>query len=660
MTASPLPEPAPLPRWLSPHAAFASAIAPAPKQAELVAAEVVRRGKAQPRLDRALAEGAIRADAVAEEGAWDDGPVTLYLPAGRVEALLDSLGDEVEVWSVGRPLPLAAAQPTPAGRPPAARLPRPDAPVVAVIDDGIGWLNQRFCRIDPQAAPGAPLRTRFAAVWLQAFAPSPHGPGLGAGRVLHSAEIDALLAQGDRLEEAAEYRRVNGPLYGPTRPRMSEHSTSHGTHTLDLAAGADPWGADPVRDWPLLAVQLPPEAVDDTAGTALEPMLVRGVRWCLRQARAMGGSGPVIVNISYATFAGPKDGTKAVEAQIARAVDLFRAQTGRQARVVLAWGNARRTRQAARLVLAPGAAERLDWRLPPDDHTASHLEIRPDRPADLNRLTLALTPPGGGAAQVIGPIPADTFVPVVDAAGRAVGRFARIGPRPTAPGVVTPAHAVLSMAPTEEDGTRPRAPHGAWGLALSATGNRPCALRLEVQRDDTAMGYRANGRQSTLDHPLAEGPDPETGGWGAPAAGCPITFEGTHSSFVTSPSPCLIAVAAARADRLRPARYSAQGAAWTKPGPDLAALGDRGPARPGLVAAATFSGGARMLDGSSAAAARATRVLALHLSGPGPKPPAGPAEIAALVAGWGSPAAPADAARLGAGVLTGPADPPRL
>ena len=663
MSASPSPDPRPLPRWSSPFDDWAEALARPVKAAatRLVPAEVCRRGKAQPVLDAALAAGEIRADATADDEG--DEAMTLFLDPATAAVTLDRLGDEVAVLSLGRPRSLVPAQPEPAAgsRAPAPPL-RKDVPVVAVIDDGIGWLNQRFCRRNPGAAADAPLRTRFHAVWLQSFAISPQGAQVVGGRILRRAEIDVHLALGERLEEETAYRRLNAQLYDPETPRMSSHSTSHGTHTLDLAAGADPCGADPARDWPLLAVQLPPEAGGDTAGAALGPTVGGGGRWCLKEARAMGGTGPLIINISYATFAGPKDGTKAVEAQIARAVDQWQARTGRQARVVLAWGNARRSRQAARLVLTPGnPAQALDWRLPPDDYTASYLEFRPDQPADLDRLALVLTPPGPGAApQVIGPIPPDTFLPVTDAAGRPAGRFARVGPRVTAPGITTPAHAVLAMAPTEEDGPRPRAPHGAWGLSLSAGGTRPLALRLEVQRDDTAMGYRQNGRQSRLDHPLAEGRDDETAGQGAPGPGCPVTFAGTHSSFVTSPSPCLIAVAAARADNLSPARYSAEGAAWTKAGPEIAALGDRGPARPGLAAAATHSGGARMLDGTSAAAARASRVLALHLSGPAPHPAPGPAEIAALVAGWGVAASAADAARVGAGVLTAPADPPRL
>ncbi|QYK42931.1 MAG: hypothetical protein KF887_07490 [Paracoccaceae bacterium] len=608
---------------------------------------------------RALAAGTIRVDATTGD-----------LPEDPDETVLIYWQDEgagapafAEVVADGAMVELSPDDPDPAESQ-AAPVARQSAPaaapvsaIVAVIDDGIGFLNARFCRSDPAMESGLPLRTRFHAVWLQSLRAVP-GPGgtLAAGRVLRRPAIDALLSQGTRLEEAATYRRLNTQLLRPGAPRLSERGTSHGTHVLDLAAGALPDDtADPARDWALLAVQLPPEAVDDTAGTWLEPLLVQAVRWCLRQAEAVDATAPVIINISYATFAGPKDGTKAVEALIARAVDRWRARTGREARVVLAFGNARLTRQAARLSVAADAPASLDWRLPPDDHTASYLEIRPDRPKSLSRLTLGLTPPGAQAAQVIAPLAADTYAEVADGAGQAVGRLYHIGARRTAPGVTTPAHLLLAMAPTSEHGTRPRAPHGGWRLDLSATGGNPVALRIEVQRDDTPMGYRLNGRQSYLDHPGAEGWDTETHDYGAPEPGCPITRAGTHSSFATAPSAAVITVGAARDDTRAPSRYAAEGADFTaRSGPDLAALGDRSPLAPGLVGSGTFSGSGRALDGSSAAAARVTRALALHLAA-GPSTP-GAAEIGALVAAWGQPAAPALANRLGAGVLTDPRD----
>lgn len=662
---TPEPKPRPLPCGTSAYADWSRTIAAA-GSARVARPGVLRGALVVPRdptaLRRAAEAGVVMIDA-SLPGLPDDPqePCLIYwtdtdpgLPEGGIAALADVLAES-------HPVTLEhAAAPDPDPEPARSlRLaPGPSGPIVAVIDDGIGFLNARFCVADPGPRGGLPFRTRFHAVWLQSLRATPApGGGLATGRILTRARIDAMLARGQRLEEAATYRALNRALLHPMAPRLSERGTSHGTHVLDLAAGAWPEdAADPVRTWPLLAVQLPPEAVDDTAGTLLEPLLVQGVRWCLRQAEAISDMAPVVINISYATFAGPKDGTKAIEAQMARAVALWRARTGREARIVLAFGNARLTRQAARLTLAPGAAQGLRWHLPPDDFTASYLELRPDAPADMARLTLTLTPPGG-AAQVIGPMPPESWVPVTDAAGAEVGRFYHIGPRVTAPGTVSPAHGVLAMAPTEAEAPRPRAAHGGWGVALSVTGSAPAALRLEVQRDDTPMGYRLNGRQSYLDHPLAEGWDDEGRDYGAPLPGCPITRAGTHSSFVTSSEPAIISVGAARDDTRAASRYSATGAAWTVPGPDLAALADRSPGgAPALVASGTFSGSGRSLDGSSAAAARVTRALALHLSA-GPSAP-GPAEIAALVAAHGQPAT--DPARLGAGVLTAPRETVRL
>lgn len=577
------------------------------------------------------------------DGAEDDDAFLVAWPAG--DGLPAALHDAVEVLLRGPRLARLAevtAPPVPQPQHPKAD----PTPIVAVIDDGIGFLNARFRRAAADHPGGT--RTRFHAVWLQSFAVT---AARQIGRVLTAPEIDAMLAAGDRLEEDAVYRTLNRSLF-PANPhgvthRATDRAQGHGTAILDLAAGATPGHGDPVEDMPLLAVQLAPEAVDNTAGTQLEPLLVQGVRWCLRQARQISETAPIVINISFATFAGPKDGSKAVEALIARAVDRWSARTGREARVVLAFGNARRSRQAARLVLDPGATQTIDWRLPPDDFTASYLELRAGPGQDLSALALTLTP-RGGPAQTVTPLPPDTHRAITDAAGRSIGRAYHLGPRVTAPGITSPPHLVLAMAPTAEDGPGGVAPHGACTLVIGTS--VPLTLRAEVQRDDTVPGYRLNGRQSWLDHPLAEGWDAETASYGAPEPACPITRAGTHSGFATAPSPRVLTVGAARADTGQPMRYSAAGAPWTRPGPDLAAPSDRGAATPGLLAAGMATGSIVSVDGTSAAAAMTTRALARHL-GTGAAIAPGPAEVAALIAASGTPADPALAHRLGAGVL---------
>lgn len=518
------------------------------------------------------------------------------------------------------------------------------APIVCVIDDGIGFLNARFRR----AVPGG-TATRFHAVWLQSYAiiapPAPSGRAR-LGRVLTRGDIDAMLAQGPRLEEEAEYRRLNAALFPPSTHRATDRWMGHGTAVLDLAAGADPGAGQPEETWPLLAVQLAPEAVDDTSGTRLAPMIVQGVRWCLRMARQISSTAPVVINISFATFAGPKNGTSALERMVARLTDRWEDKWGRPARVVLSFGNARRTRQAARLAVG-AVAQTLDWRLPPDDFTPSFVELRADPGQDIGALSLTVTPPRG-PAQVLTPLPPGTHVIVADAAGRRIGRLYHVPARATGGGLVNRAHLVLAMCQTAEDGPRSTAPHGAVALSLSSA--LPLSLRAEVQRDDTIPGYRLNGRQSWLDHPLVEEWDDETMDYGAPGTGCPITRAGTHSAFASAASPRVLAVAATRADSGAPTRYSAEGAAWVMPGPSLAAPGDRSLVRPGVLAAAMHSGSTMAIDGTSAAAGLTTRALARHLAGT-PAPVPGPAEVAALIATGGTPAAPGTAHRVGQGVL---------
>lgn len=653
-------EPQPLGGWDSAYGHFARALHaadPDRQGGELIQPALVRlrAGKsyaeARATVEAWLAEGLVQRDAQEGPLPEDDRPFTLYWSDALPVETEERLGTAVEVLSLTRrldsePLPAPApVTPEAAGLAPKRSL---TSPILAVIDDGIGFLNARF-----RTAQGT--RTRFAAVWLMSFRSTPGGAGLvQAGRVLSRAEIDGWLALGPRLEEDSVYRNLNASLLEPGAHRATELAFSHGTHVLDAAAGADPGTGDPAETWPLLVVQLPPEAVDDTAGTHLEPMILRGLAWILAQAEAMGGSAPVITTVAMATFAGPKDGTKAIEAVMAQMVDGWSARTGRAARVVLSFGNARRTRQAARLT-ASATPRSLDWRILPDDRTASYLEIRTPDGADLLQLHLSVIAPHG-EEQALPVLPPNSWIGLRDAGGHVVGRVYHIGPRVTAPGITSPAHLVLAMAPSVERAGGPVAPHGAWRLSFQAEGGAGTPLRLEVQRDDTVHGYRQNGRQSYLDDPFCDGWDAETADYGAPEAESAVTRAGTFSSFATAPSASVLVVAGAVEQGLMPSRYSAEGSPDLRSGPTLAALADRSPARPGLLAAGTLSGTVRTSDGTSVAAARAARALAM-LYDTGPVPAPGAAETAALVAAFGVAADPAWFARLGAGVLNAP--PPR-
>ncbi|TAG31140.1 MAG: hypothetical protein EAZ40_00755, partial [Rhodobacterales bacterium] len=213
----------------------------------------------------------------------------------------------------------------------------PEVPIAAVIDDGIGFLNARF-----RQSWG---HTRIKAVWLQA--PERLGEATRAdvvcGRVLEADDIDAHLVTG--RDEAEVYRMVNRALLPVMDGALTNRRVAHGTHVLDLAAGAAPWDGDPVQAIPILAVQLPPASVRETTGRRMETYLLQGLRWILAQAlRLAKGANvpPVVVNISLGSLAGPGDRTGFLADWFSHEVARHARLTGgAKLRLVIAYGNAR-------------------------------------------------------------------------------------------------------------------------------------------------------------------------------------------------------------------------------------------------------------------------------------------------------------------------------
>ena len=516
-----------------------------------------------------------------------------------------------------------------AADPPAREDDGGDPPVIGVIDDGLAFLNARFRRTQ--------TRTRFDAVWMQGFrtfegfegegrwplggAPCPGFAARGAtraGAILEARDIDHLLARGEALDEAAVYVRLSRAVHDDPDNRHSlMRSFSHGTHVADLAAGADPLGDDEARRWPLLGVGLPPEAVSDTAGQDFQARAIAAVRWILHRARRLG-RGPVVLNVSFGALAGPKDGSRAIEWVVADELALFEAFTGRVARVNWSFGNARLERQVARFEAgaAPGP---IDWRLQPEDRAASFLEIRPDDGGRTGDLTVEVSLPGGRTVAL--PAPPPTRPVTVEVDGRPALRLYR-APVPAegwGADAFEKAHLVLAAAPTAPAvGREPRAPAGAYAVALRWRG-APGAVMLEVQRGDTPVGHPVHGRQSYLDHPLAHAPEDETEADTGPS-GSPVTRAGTHTANAHPGSPRVWTTGAARPGRSedapRPARYAAAGRHGSDArGPTISAIAERGVGLGGVLASGTLSGTVRASGGSSAAAPRASRALALVLAG---------------------------------------------
>ncbi|WP_417209595.1 S8 family serine peptidase [Antarctobacter sp.] len=513
-----------------------------------------------------------------------------------------------EVLDSGMPVQIDTAGPLPDPSAPVPPSPHPGQPIVAILDDGIGFLNARFCRT---GADGL-RRTRFHGLWLQALEQHDTPPkGTLAGRILGTEDINGLLEDGD---ERASYAALNSALYpGQTRDETG-FGTTHGTHVLDLAAGADPADAnDPARNWPLLGVQLPPESIDDTSGTWFESYLVMGLRWILRQARQVDATAPVIVNISLGVLAGPKDGTRFVEYQMAREARHWEQVTGQPVRLVWAFGNSYRSSQVA--CCRPGSTTQdIAWRVQPDDETASFLEIH-CRDGASTGIAVGLTTPEGVFSGLTALQPGE-IRSLERPDGAALARLYHVPAHRLDADAECAAHYVLALAPTRgQKAGEPLAPSGAWTVSVKGGGD----VWLQVQRDDAIRGSEARGRQSYLDHPAAYDWDPLRAAYIAPGAG-PITDEGCHNALVTAACRQLFCVGAAQRTahasgqsigNFRPAAYSGQGASWSVPGPTVATVIGVGAFAGGVRAAGTLSGSTRRLSGTSAAAGRLTRALAL-------------------------------------------------
>ncbi|NJO23599.1 MAG: hypothetical protein HC868_12530, partial [Sphingomonadales bacterium] len=314
-----------------------------------------------------------------------------------LRAAIEALPDQVEVLQVGP----AIARPDPLPLSQGLNLQEtqgeldPEVPVFAVIDDGIGFLNARFRR--------SRLETRFRALWFQT-AIRIEDPGISkrddiiCGRVLTGEAIDAHLAAGG--DEGEIYRQINRAVLPLTERAPTNRRIAHGTHVADLAAGTDPFRDDALKAVPLLAVQLPPATVRETAGRRMESYLIQGLRWILAETLRQADRTdvpPLVVNLSIGSLAGPGDKTTFL-------ADWFRYEIARHARVgqgaevrlVIAFGNARKSRLAARAELRGSSPLLLDWRVLPDDHTSSFVELRVD--TGMTRgLQVTLTPPPGSA-----------------------------------------------------------------------------------------------------------------------------------------------------------------------------------------------------------------------------------------------------------------------
>ncbi|SAK48504.1 hypothetical protein AWB76_01210 [Caballeronia temeraria] len=482
--------------------------------------------------------------------------------------------------------------------------------VVGVCDDAIAFAHEHFY------ADKAGAVSRVRCFWNQDD-PSNSAPGLGYGREFLQTDIVKRMSaarRGGVIDEEALYRDAGITALA--------RGWTHGTATLDLAAGADqqrldpplPGAAHPALVPALIAVQFrqPGRTVRDTSGLWLDAQALDAFRYIItRTQNIAGASCRAYINMSYGYFAGPHDGSSMLEC----ALDEL-SKTG-TCSITLPAGNSNLDRCHGKLKIAKNTTEALRWRVLPECLTPSFVEIWLPDSDDLN-IQVVIEPPfddgntnaNPNASMPIGPGKVGTWTQNNERLCTVVHRGR--GARGHAPMIL------VAIAPTmTRDPARVPAPNGNWTIKLTNGGNADIEVQAWVQRNETPIGFPPRGRQSRFDddnyvrfdrYTAFQDYDDNTSppSW--------IRREGTLSSIATGFETCV--VGGYRREDEATAPYSSTGfdQNGTPPyraGPDVVAVADRSIVRKGVMAAGTRSGSAVPFEGTSAAAPQMLRMTAL-------------------------------------------------
>jgi hypothetical protein len=484
----------------------------------------------------------------------------------------------------------------------------PEAVIVAVIDDGLAFANERFRRDHG-------TKTRFKYFWNQddTTGMGTKPAGFGWGRELPESEINSLLTSCTHSGLVDE-----DELYASAGQLLAARRVKHGTHVMDVACGLDPKDVKNSSPY-LIGVQLPKWVTEDISGATLTPVVTDAMAYILNRADLIAqASGtaqlPIVVNISYGTIAGPHDGS----GQFEIALDQLAAGRPTPLRVVLPAGNHFVARCHAKFDMhkhnTPHSSERrLRWRVQPDDKACSFLEIWLPRYAADNtrpRVSVRLTSPTGETTPWVQP--GHRFPPPLTPNARfLVENLDPAGERP---------RIVLSLSPTADFAVPPlTAPSGTWLLDLNYEGAK-ITVEAWVQRGDTPFGYPLWGRQSRFDDGHYRRFDLAGRPWQDDTDPSYIRRFGSVNALATGQYPVVVG-GFRRRDHLA-SEYTGAGPVTTpatasppRTGPDASAVADDSAALGGILAAGTRSGSAVVMRGSSVAAPQLTRMIANRMAG---------------------------------------------
>jgi hypothetical protein len=550
------------------------------------------------------------------------------------------------------PIPNPDVRPPPCGWP-------PGTVVVGIIDDGIAFANVRFRHSDQT--------TRVACFWHQdGFPPTPLTVQYGAE--LAKPQIDALLLANSlagTIDEDAVYRRAGQTDFTQSGHKSTALRLAHGTHVLDLAAGADPMA--PPTDRPIIAVQLPVAATAEQTGAGLESYVEDAINYIQERALLLAGNGPklpVVINFSYGTLAGPHDGTFPLESAIDSAVQVAEPKTC----IVLPSGNSNLGRGHARFSFSAGCDTIcLHWRVQPDSMAPSLLQIwmpfADANPPPHSRVCLSITPPDFNESPELGESPGAglTLERDGEVVCNAVYSFQSIV---TERGVFN-----IYLQPTvRQEPTVPPslakqvASSGTWTITL-----RNCLLQPEdvveawIERDGLVLGYPRRGRQSYFDETTygrfnPGGVEIEDDPTSPPFS--IVKRESTINALATGADP--VVVGGFKRKDFTLAKYSAGGPITPARGgqppsgmkPDGASVSDDSYVHYGVLGSGTKSGSTVPLGGTSVAAPQVAKRWVANQLAAGEPATRADFEAFAMASDPGAP--PVRASRRGAGRVNFP------
>ncbi|WP_299948887.1 S8 family serine peptidase [uncultured Ruegeria sp.] len=413
------------------------------------------------------------------------------------------------------------------------------------------------------------------------------------GLVLFRDQINELLRNhysDGAVNEAALYAHLDSEFDVGLNLLSSE---THGTHVLDLFAGA-PMGEPPGRsgERPIVAVVLPQLAVRDSSGTHSEFFVQEAVAWINNVSKhfttAEDEQLKLVTNFSFGLLAGPHDGGSLLERSLAT------IPARPKAAAVLPAGNSHDSRTHAVAELSPKKPKfGIELEISPLNRLSTFVEIwRPKCVTESDpRLTLSFDTPWGGFEEA-GPKFGQGFEWRHE--NKVMMRTYHLSVQRSCDGAVSREVAMFAILPTTANNEDlPYAPAGSWTVSLTLNSAEQETVDLWIQRGGSVFGYPTLGRQSRF------------------VAGQPgIEDLGTLNALATADQ--VVSVGGyVGSDQFGPASYTSAGSArFYQLLPDASAPSDQSYSVRGVVASGTFSGSYASLSGTSVAAPQVSRMLA--------------------------------------------------